>query len=103
MKPTPLNKAQLKHIFATYGYDPVTGSVYNQATSVIMNDRSTFHIYFPDGTKTNMPIKRLAYILAFRKVPIGYVRTRRGTTGLSLPCLIEERYTRPYPSVEETV
>jgi hypothetical protein len=87
---------------ATYGHDPVTGSVFNIETSVIMNDRATFHIYFPDGTKTNMPIKRAAYILAFRKAPIGYVRTRRGTTGLALANLIEERYTRPYPSVEET-
>jgi len=43
-------------------------------------------------------VKRLAYIMAFGKVPVGYVRVRKGTTGLSPDCLIEEKFV----SVSET-
>ena len=92
MKPTPLNESHLAHIAATYGYDPKTGSIYRKKTKVILDNQPTYRITFPDGTKTNMPVKRLAYIMAFGKVPLGYVRVKKGSNGLAPADLIEERF-----------
>ena len=66
-------------------------------TMICINTRKSVSINFRDGYRTQMPLKRLAYILAFKKAPLERVRMRKGPAEFSLDSLVEERYVDIQP------
>lgn len=97
MKPKPLTPEQLRYVDCLFGYNPATGYIWWLETMIVVNARKAVNITFRDGTKNHMPLKRLAYILAFKKAPLERVRIRKGPPILSLDSLVEEVYITNQP------
>ena len=72
---TPERVAHLKKLFT---YEAQAGYINRTGTHKFYQDSTTVMISWPDGTKTNMPTTKLAYILAYGRAPLHRVVIRKG-------------------------
>ena len=91
MRPALMPYDQVHHILASFNYCPETGCIEDKRTTVSLNDRKTVHVGFPCGNKINIPLPRLAYILAFKEAPRMMVRTRKEFPRLSKASRVEQK------------
>lgn len=86
---TPEKVHLLKKLF---NYEPVAGYINRTGTHKFYQDVTTVMITWADGSKTNMPTTKLAYILAYGRAPLHRVVVRKGLkrNKTSIDCLVEQ-------------
>jgi hypothetical protein len=87
MKSKVLGKEDVEKILKDFIYYPLTGEIYHKEHGSGHHESHTTLIKLLDGSQTNMPVTKLAYILAYGACPVRRVTVRRG---LGIPRLAKD-------------
>ena len=87
MRSKIIGKEDVAKILKDFVYYPLTGEIYHSGYGSGYHESATIQIRLLDGTLTNMPVTKLAYILAYGVAPVRRVTIRKG---LEIPRLAKE-------------